>query len=160
MTRNSMLFLLLFVPAVALAPRAVANAAGMTGHTVTVKKTVGSYQLVLTIGLAETGMMMSGPKAMCSMSGMHLMREAAKMSACNHHVELHVYNAKIGKAITGLHVTIQIENSKHSMMMVPIDTMETGQKFHYGNNLYLANGKYTVFLQANATKTSFAVTLM
>src|SRR6202035_648886 len=142
--KKSLLVLALSVSALAVVP--AAQGAGMTGQTITQQKIVGAYKLVLNIGPPETGMMMTGPKAMCSMSGMHLMREAAKTSACNHHAEVHVYGAKNGKVVTGLKVTIQFQGAKHMSMMVPVDGMETGKNFHYGNNVYITAGKYTVIV--------------
>jgi len=158
MLRRSLVSLALLLVALSLA--LPVQAAGMTGNTVTKQKVAGPYKLVLQIGPAESMTMMSGPKAMCAMKGGMEMRPAAKMSACNHHVELQVYNRKTGAVLHGLHVTIQCKNSKGTIMTVPIDTMGTGKNYHYGNNMYMAPGKYTDYVQVNATKTTFSITLM
>src|SRR5579872_4094557 len=111
MLRRSLVSLALLLPVLFVSP--LARAAGMT---VTKTTTAGAYKLTLQIGPAETMMNMGGPHAMCAMKGGMEMRPVAKMPACNHHVELHVYNAKTGKVVTGLHVTIDVTGGKHVSM--------------------------------------------
>jgi hypothetical protein len=150
--------------------------AAMHGNTVTAQKTAGKYRLVLKVGPAEMmsmnaksgERMMSGRPATCAMVGMSGgsgMNMSDKKTACNRHVELHVYQAKGGAVVQGARVTITMTNmAKHTMVMVPMMTMEDarmGMKdLHYGNNVYAPAGMYTVHVQVNRVKATFSVHLM
>lgn len=150
----------------------IAVAASAATHTTKQQTTTGSYRLVLVIGAAEqmtmngkTGeRMIGGANAACKMGmnmpGMLDMVNGAKQQTCNHHVELHVYARKSGKVVKGARVSISLVNSKsHASLVVPIMTMMGAtmgaSDYHYGNNVYVPAGTYTVAVAVNGTRASF-----
>ena len=156
---------------------ASALAAGMT-HTVKAQQVVGPYRLLLMIGPAEKmsmsssgkgEMMISARKADCSMKGMGGMAEsqdAMGMKACNHHVELHVYQKSNGHVVARARVSISLRDAaRHMTINVPIATM-MGMgpgggmaDYHYGNNIYAAPGRYRVLVHVNRVSAGFSVRL-
>jgi hypothetical protein len=134
-------------------------AAGRPGQTVTQKKVVGPYRLVLQIVPPEMmgGM---GNSAACHMKGMAEV-SAPSMKDCNHHVELHVYDRKTNRPVRGARVLISMRNvATHQAIDVPTMTMGTGSDFHYGNNIYAPAGTYSVQVAVNRLRASFSVRLM
>jgi hypothetical protein len=85
----------------------------------------------------------------------------------NHHLVVHVFNAKTGKAITNADVAIGYhmldKNGKPSADSgtVPIVIMQAigkgAQSTHYGNNVNLPPGEYAIHVSVNRAKTSFTV---
>jgi hypothetical protein len=135
----------------------------------------GGYRLVLQIGPpevmsmnAKTGeRMLGGKSATCGMKGMKTMAitnsGASAMLPCNHHLELHVYKGK--QVLKNARVNIAVINAqRHFMMIVPIMTMYRAGKgmrdFHYGNNVLLAAGDYSVQATVNTNSAVFGVHLM
>jgi hypothetical protein len=143
------------------------SAMGMGNH-VNRSKGVGMYHLVLKIGLAEKMSMsgmggertMGGKMASCSMA-MHMAKTGMMGSRCNHHVELHVYSKDNGSVRKHAHVHIRLYCIKmHMSYTVPIMRMEGAKMgamdLHYGNNMHLPQGWYTVFVKVNGTTATFA----
>lgn len=150
----------------------IAHAAG--GMTMTETKTVGSYHVSLSVGLAAamhmrgvkgTGeMMIAGKSATCSMPKGGGMSMTTNGKDCNHHIEVHVSNARTHRVITNAHVTItMVNNTKHLTIHVPIMTME-GSKgisdFHYGNNVNAPAGRYTITVTVNGTRAVFSMPIV
>jgi len=86
-----------------------------------------------------------------------------------HHLIIHVFDAKSGKAITNADVSMSFQslNAKGkpsgSMVDVPVVIMEAvgrgPQSTHYGNNVSMADGPYRVFLTVNGKKVDFKITV-
>lgn len=141
------------------------SAMGMGNH-VNRSKDVGRYHLVLQIGPAEKMSMsgmggertMGGNMATCSMAT-HMNKTGMMSSRCNHHVELHVYSRQNDSVLKHAHVHIRLYCMKmHMTYTVPIMRMEGASMgamdFHYGNNMHLPQGWYTVYVKVNGTKTT------
>ncbi|MGI8967751.1 MAG: hypothetical protein ACR2GA_01430 [Chloroflexota bacterium] len=140
------------------------------------QKVAGPYRLVLVIGPAEM-MSMAGHKgtevgmpggkmAACRMksSGMSMHTSSMGEKICNHHVELHVYNAHSGRVISNARVTISIQDAaKHMKTLVPIMMMRDPRMgmrdLHYGNNVYAGPGSYTIDVTVGRLATTFKVRL-
>jgi hypothetical protein len=85
----------------------------------------------------------------------------------NHHLVVHVFNAKTGKAVTNADVAITYKmldkkgKPSADSAAVPIVTMQAigkgAQSTHYGNNVTLAPGTYSIRVLVNGAKTSFTV---
>jgi hypothetical protein len=136
----------------------------------TVQKTAvqGRFRLQLIIGPAEKmsmtatksgEKMLGGAMAMCKMpaGGMGSMNMGS--NACNHHVELHVHTVQ-GQLISSATVSITVQNMKtHKTVAVPVARMEgvmAGKKdTHFGNNMHLATGTYTVVVKVNDVRHVF-----
>jgi hypothetical protein len=87
----------------------------------------------------------------------------------NRHLVVHIFNAKTGKAITTAKVTISFQpldakgKSTGNSINVPIVNMQVIGKglesTHYGNNVVMPEGAYSVTVLANGKKVSFQVTV-
>jgi multisubunit Na+/H+ antiporter MnhE subunit len=85
----------------------------------------------------------------------------------NHHLVVHAFNTKTGKAITNADVAIGYhlldKNGKPSTDSgtVPIVIMQAigkgAQSTHYGNNVTLVPGTYSIHISVNGAQTSFTV---
>jgi hypothetical protein len=156
--------------AFAVAGPAPAHAAmGTGGKTVTVSQIAGPYRLTLDVGPLEqmwsmadfknkhptTGeVMLSGSMAMGGMAG----------PMPNHHLELHVYLKTTGNVVSHAMVSIAIYAASGMLVeKVPISVMEGikggPRDLHYGNNVYLKDGSYSVHVQVGMTKATFRITV-
>jgi len=87
----------------------------------------------------------------------------------NHHLVIHVFDAKSSKAITDADVSLSFQalNAKGEpsgeMVEVPIVIMQAigkgPQSTHYGNNVAMADGTYQVFITVNGKKVDSRITL-
>jgi hypothetical protein len=157
------------------------GAKAMSSPPMNMTKVSGPYRITLIIGPAETmsvsmngnatERVISGKNATCQMA-MHMDMllsgvAATKMQACNAHVEVHAYHKSNGKVVSNAAVTIVlVAKGTHGSPMtvsVPIMKMEGmnagPSDLHYGNNIYIAAGKYTVKVAVNGVKANFAVTI-
>jgi hypothetical protein len=85
----------------------------------------------------------------------------------NHHLVIHVFNAKTGKAITNAKVEMSFQslddkgNQSVSPTKVPIVIMQAigkgVQSTHYGNNVVMPTGPYTVSVVVNREKLNFKI---
>jgi len=149
---------------VALAPQSRAD------DPVTLDSKTKQYQLTLQIGPTETmyseteakakrptsgeimlsGKMVGGMTGMMPMSGMR-------------HLELHVHSIDTGKVVTNARVTIVLKGSDKKRQMLPIVRMygvtEGLDDLHYGNNVMLSPGAYTVDATVNGEAAHFSVTV-
>jgi hypothetical protein len=147
-----------------LALSLVPLAASAAGSIVIARQTVGPYRLVLEVGPAQKmGMqstkagqrMVGGKAAVCSAVG-----ALGSGATCNHNVALHVYTRK-GRVVTTARVTITLRNQQtHRATRVRIAEL-TGASvtsdFHYGNNIRLPSGNYSVDVRVNNTVATFRV---
>jgi hypothetical protein len=87
----------------------------------------------------------------------------------NHHLVVHIFDAKTGKAITTAKVSMSFQqldekgNMVGKSVKVPIAIMQAIGKgvesTHYGNNVVMPDGSYSVTVVANGKKVDFKVTL-
>jgi len=147
---------------------------------VTQQKVAGLYRIQLRIGPTEimgmqmrkgTGERMLGGKNPTCLSGGHSAMptmpssHAMGTTACNRHVEAHIYTKRTGQVVTHARVTISMRDAaKHMTIMVPIMTMvgvqATMSDYHYGNNVYAGRGRYVVKVTVNGASATFSIDLM
>jgi hypothetical protein len=87
----------------------------------------------------------------------------------NHHLVVHIFDAKTGKAITAAKVSMNFQQLDANGKLVgastdvPIVVMQAIGKgmesTHYGNNVVMPPGSYSVTVVANGNKTDFQVML-
>ncbi len=137
-------------------------------------KVVKPYRVTLVIGEAESmrmkgrkgsgEMMLGGKNASCTFKGaMPGMAIVDRAAACNHHVEVHVSNVRSGKVITNGRISIVMVNTtKHMTVNVPIAAMTGGgtKDMHYGNNVYLPGGWYTITVKVNSVRATFRMPVL
>jgi hypothetical protein len=146
-------------------------AMGTGGKVVTATMAAGPYRLTLDVGPLEQMWSMADVKAKHPTTGEVMISGSMAMQGMgmhgpmvNHHLELHVYQKATGKVVNNAMVSISVYSAKGMLVeKVPIVTMqgikEGPQDFHYGNNVYLKNGSYSVHVQVNMTKATFMITL-
>ena len=84
----------------------------------------------------------------------------------DHHLVIHVYDTKSGKAVTNARVRISFRSlgiSPGHPTNVPVAIMEAigkgEQSTHYGNNVIMPDGSYSVAIVINRQKVTFTVAL-
>jgi hypothetical protein len=83
----------------------------------------------------------------------------------NHHLVVHVFDAKTGKAITNAMVSMNFQllddkGKPHGAVVdVPVVVMQAigrgPQSTHYGNNVVMPDGTYAIAVTVNGKKTEF-----
>jgi hypothetical protein len=131
------------------------------------------YKLTLTIGASEKmyskdeaarmhptsgEVMVKGTMASMGMGGM------AGMTASIRHLELHVVDRATGKVVRDATVSITVTNeATRKTAAVPVAVMygvkEGPADWHYGNNVELPPGRYTVVAVVNGERAVFHVTV-
>lgn len=88
-------------------------------------------------------------------------RVAARSTPDLHHLELHVYSRATGKTVPEAHVTIAVTDSDRTNHPVPVARMygidEGPDDLHFGNNINLPPGHYTIETAINGERARFAV---
>jgi hypothetical protein len=152
-----------------LAPAQAAMGSG--GRTVTVSTVAGPYRLTLDVGPIEQMWSMADLKTKHPTGGEVMISGSMVMGGMgmnspmpNHHLELHVYRKSTGKVVTNAMVSIAVYSAKGKLLdKVPIAVMQgvkAGiQDRHYGNNVYLKDGTYSVHVQVGMTKATFMITI-
>jgi hypothetical protein len=89
--------------------------------------------------------------------------------APNHHLVVHVFDAKTGKAITDVKVKMTFQSLSDTgknpavFIHVPIVIMQAigkgPESTHYGNNVVMPDGTYSVAVAVNGNKVSFKISL-
>lgn len=151
------LVIMIVIPATALAQ--------VTSWT----QTTALYKVVLSAGPVEAMLTPNQAKGatagevMVPMSGMSMpsMSMTDQGHPVNHHLEVHVYNRTTGQVLTNLTPTISITNSSGATRQLSsvgaMYGVTAGQSdYHYGNNVYLANGTYIVTVQIGDNKATFS----
>src|SRR5579862_9271035 len=146
-----------------------AGAMGMGGQTVTATKIAGSYRITLKIGPMEQMYTQAQYKKMHPKHGEVMLSGVMAMGGMgmgkmNHHLEVHVLSRASGHVVDNAMVSISYA-AKAGMSMAPTKVpvskmMGIGMGMsdvHYGNNVSMAAGTYTVMVKVNATATSFTV---
>ncbi|HTV92365.1 MAG TPA: hypothetical protein VMG98_06580 [Verrucomicrobiae bacterium] len=153
----------------AIAAGALPAAAMNMGSGVTMTKVAGPYKLVLQLLPAEPFYTQDQYAKEHPKDGMLVVGGATPVapdapSHPNHHLIVHVYDAATGKADTNATVTITYASASGASHRLPIVEMQAigkgPQSTHYGNNLYLPDGNYTVTVTANGNTATFAVMAM
>jgi len=160
--------ILRFIPALAIAATIAAPALAMNmGTGVTMTKVSGPYKIELQLLPAEPFFTKAQYDKEHPKDGMLVVGGAAPVqpdaqSHPNHHLIVHVFDNATGKALTDAKVSIRYAEGSAAPQSVPIVEMQAigkgPQSTHYGNNLTLPDGTYTVTVTVNGTVTTFAVT--
>jgi hypothetical protein len=83
--------------------------------------------------------------------------------ATAHHLEVHVHALDGGMVVTDATLTIAVTDAAKNVQELPIATMygiaEGVPDTHYGNNVSMAPGNYTVDVMVNGEKATFMVTI-
>jgi len=87
-----------------------------------------------------------------------------EMTSGTRHLEVHVYNKTTGKVVTGAKciITVTNEATKKSTIMDVAEmygVKEGPSDWHYGNNVDMPAGSYTVTVVVNGEKAVFHVTI-
>ena len=87
----------------------------------------------------------------------------------NHHLVVHVFDAKTGKAITDAMVSMNFQRlddkgrPNGAVVDVPVVVMQAigkgPQSTHYGNNVAMPNGTYSIAVTVNGKKTEFRLSV-
>jgi hypothetical protein len=87
----------------------------------------------------------------------------------NHHLVVHIFNAKTGKAITNAKISMSFQllddtgKPKGAVVDVPVVVMQAvgkgPQSTHYGNNVVMPNGTYCIAVSVNGKKTEFRMAI-
>jgi hypothetical protein len=106
-----------------------------------------------TMAMANNGMATGGSNASAGM-GMEDTR----------HLEVHVTDRATGKVVTTAKIQITMMNDTTKMSKpVPVATMygvkEGPSDWHYGNNVSMPSGSYTVTVSVNGERAAFHVTI-
>jgi hypothetical protein len=133
---------------------------------------VGDYKIELHVLPAEPFFTAEEAAAHHATEGMLIMGGAVPLPPDadprpNHHLVVHVYDAKTGKALTGANVAMKFRNldDKGNLsgnpVTVPVVIMQAigkgAESTHYGNNVIMPAGSYVVTVSVNGKKAGFTV---
>jgi hypothetical protein len=121
-------------------------------------QTTASYKIVLEVGAVEKMLTpdqatkASEGEVMATMPGMAMsgMSMTDAGHPVNHHLEVHLYNRATGALITNQMPTIRIRNQgsgatrQLASVMAMYDVKQGMRDFHFGTNVYLPAGAYTI----------------
>ena len=150
----------------AMLPWASAHAAGMT--PIVQKAQTVHYRLVLQVGPTEKMYSKAEAAKMHPTSGEVMaggaMSMAESMNMDMRHLEVQVISRATGKVVTTAKVSITVTNSATKKSTeVPVAAMygvkEGPSDWHYGNNLAMPPGLYTVLVALNGEHAVFLVTI-
>jgi|GEM_PF-1009506 hypothetical protein len=142
------------------------------GKNVMKVKTVDGIRIELHVLPAEPFFTADEAAAKHATAGMLIMGGAAPVapdaeSKPNHHLVVHVFDAKTGKAVTDATVSMSFRpidaSGKPSgdSVEVPVVVMQAigkgAQSTHYGNNVTMSSGKYSVAVTVNGKKAAFKI---
>jgi predicted metal-binding membrane protein len=125
----------------------------------------GPYALTLTIGPAETMLTPAEARRTHARTGEVMldgaMASAMPMGGMQRHLELRVVDRTMGMAVTGAHVTIRVLGPGAPRSVLRLARMygvKEGMKdLHYGANLNLERGVYTVRVRVSGHPATFRV---
>ena len=135
-----------------------------------VDSTIGDLRIELHVLSAEPFFRMAEVVAKKVTDGMLIMGGAKPIAPDaaihpNHHLVIHGFNAKTGKAITDAKVKMSFQlldsagKPSGSLTVVPIVVMQAigkgVQSTHYGNNVVMPTGTYTISVVVNGRKVNF-----
>ena len=124
------------------------------------------YRLDLQIGPMEQMYMAADVAAQHLTQGEVMLSGGMAMPkdmATARHLEVHVYTLDKGAVVGDANVTIAVTDAQKTVQNIQIATMygiaEGPSDTHYGNNVGLPPGTYTVDVTANGEKAAFNVTV-
>jgi len=147
-------------------PWAYAHAAEMT--PIVQKAQTAHYRLVLQVGPMEKMYSKAEVAKMHPTSGEVMaggaMSMAESMAMDMRHLEVQVISRATGKVVTNAKVSITVTNTATKKSTeLPVATMygvkEGPSDWHYGNNLSMSPGSYTVLVALNGEHRVFVVTI-
>jgi hypothetical protein len=129
--------------------------------------TTADYKIELGIGPTANMLMMCQVTSSTTSGEVMVASQMSPMSMTGntYHLELHVYDIKTGAAevVPINSVGITVTNSSGTKTTIPVAEMfDIGQgptDFHYGNNVQLIAGNYTVDTNIGSENASFNVTI-
>jgi len=132
------------------------SSAQPAGQTRTYRAIAGPYTLTLVLGPAETMLTAAEARARHARHSEIVLGRAMSstmvMGATSRHLELHVTDA-MGMAITNAHVTMRVLGTGAPAKALDVTRMygidQGVRDLHYGANVDLAPGRYTVRLSVN-----------
>ncbi|MGI8688335.1 MAG: hypothetical protein ACR2M3_07115 [Thermomicrobiales bacterium] len=156
-------------PATSAASTAAATtsaASAVAASPIAMTQTTASYKIVLGIGPVETMLtpdMAQGAtsgEVMAPMSGMAMPTMMMDQGQpVNHHLEVHITNTATGTVIKDQMPMITITDpqgkSRTLDSMAMYGVTEGVSDWHFGNNVYLPNGAYTISVQVGNEQTAF-----
>lgn len=152
---------------VATANTTMPGASNMSSVSIQQNATTQHYKLSLLIGLPAQ--MLSMNQTGNATSGEVMVRgEMAIMVGMNvtgmYHLEIHVYNLTTGVVLSNMNVTIHIVNDNTNQtenvpVAVMYDVTIGPSDTHFGNNVSLSPGNYTVIVNVSADTATFHITI-
>ena len=148
-----------------------ARAATGTSGVVTASMDAGPYALLLRIGPVERMYTRDEARRQQPTSGEVMLRGTMAMGGMgtggrmpNHHLEVHVHLRSTGAVVATATVAITVETpAGKALVQLPIAVMRGvaagPADTHYGNNVWLKGGRYTVVVRVGHTTGAFEVTL-
>lgn len=161
--------LALVMIATAAAPSLSIAAMQTPPHAVHLTQISGSYRFELVMLPAEPYVTAADVRRRHLTEGMLVVRGARPVQPNdpahpNHHLVVHVYDAATGHPVLGAKVEMSVVGPAPARrrVRVPIVEMQAvgggAKSTHYGNNVALQPGHYTVFVTANGKATvAFAI---
>ncbi len=143
------------------------SASAATGKVVTESRDLDPFKLTLAVGPAQV--MYTGAEAAAqkpkhgyvTVFGGRSNIPPGQPAPGDHHIRLHVYDAVTTEVVANAQVFISITDPSGKVTAVPVITMQdilVGHRdFHYGNNVTLAPGSYTVEVTVNGQRATFRV---
>ena len=146
----------------------IAARADSNGDVVSQTQTTTSYKVQLDIGSVETMMMPDQTKGAKTGDVLSAMPEVTHDTIIDdrlpvtHSFDLHIWNKATGEPISGsTKVEVMVKDWTNGQMYLPDDIVrmydvDQGPKdMHYGRNIYLPSGRYTVNLMVGQERVSF-----
>lgn len=129
-------------------------------HPVQLTQVSGAYRFVLVMLPAEPYVTGAEVRRRHLTEGMLVVRGARPVQPNdpahpNHHLVVHVYDVATGNPVVGAKVEMTVAGPAPGTrrVRVPIVEMQAvgggAKSTHYGNNVYLRPGRYTVFVTVN-----------
>lgn len=143
-------------------------------ETITQKSQTAHYRLVLQIGPEEkmyskaeaAKLHPTSGEVMASgtMGGMSMGGDQAGMAMDTRHLEVHVFSRTTGHVITDAKCSITVTSTAaQKSMAMPVAAMygvvEGPADWHYGNNVSMPPGAYTIAVVVNGEHATFHVTI-
>lgn len=150
------------MPAASPTPAAAAPASlPEAGGPVSATKITASYRVELDVGTPQTMIMPDQAANATSGEVMVMMSMTDEGQPVNHHVEAHVYDTATGAAVSDVMPAISIMNQATNSsrdlqsLMAMYDVTVGTSDLHYGANIYVPDGIYTVTITIGQDKVTF-----
>lgn len=147
----------------------VVAASGQSAVPITRTAQTAHYRLVLDIGHMEKMYSKTQAASMHPTSGEimasgRMVMPMGDQMAETRHLEVHVFALDTGRVVTDAHITIaMVQDVTDHLTPVPISAMygvrEGRPDWHYGNNVVMAPGAYTILVTVNGERAPFFVNI-